>query len=91
MIKMKLVICNELGLHTRAASKLVNTSLHFSSEITITVLSSLITANCKSIMGLMMLGAGCGTSVEINVSGEDEEVASAAIKTLIESKFGENS
>ena len=58
-------------------------------DINLTVIESSVQANCKSIMGLMMLGASCGTSVKVTVSGQDEIEAAAAIKTLIQNRFGE--
>ena len=89
MIEMELVICNQLGLHARAASQVVSTSLKYASDINLIVIESSAQANCKSIMGLMMLGASCGTSVKVTVSGQDEIEAAAAIKTLIQNRFGE--
>ncbi|WP_119343614.1 HPr family phosphocarrier protein [Facilibium subflavum] len=89
MIEIDLVICNQLGLHARAASKLVSLSLRFASDINLRIMKNGLTANCKSIMGLMMLSAGCGTSVKVTVSGSDEVEAAKAIKALIENKFGE--
>ena len=86
---MELVICNQLGLHARAASQVVSTSLKYASDINLTVIESSIKANCKSIMGLMMLGASCGSSVKVTVSGQDEIEAAKAIKRLIQNRFGE--
>ena len=89
MIKNNLVICNKLGLHARAASKLVSLSLKFNSEITLTVNKSNITANCKSIMGIMMLEASYGTKITITTTGCDETESNKAVTTLISNKFGE--
>ena len=90
MIKLELVISNQLGLHARAASKLVNIALRYSSESVLELVSTGIQASCKSIMGIMMLGAGCGTSVLLQVEGNDEVSAMEALRDLIEMKFGED-
>ena len=87
MIKEKITIINKLGLHARAAAKLVHLASRFASE------SKLIrdnkTANGKSIMGVMMLAAGKGTELELLLEGPDEGEAIKAIRELINSKFGE--
>ena len=90
MIEMDLVICNQLGLHARASSQVVNTSLKYVSDITLTVVGSSIQANCKSIMSLLMLGAPYDTLVKVTVSGQDEIKAAKAIKRLIQNRFGED-
>lgn len=87
MIRKKLEITNKLGLHARAAAKLVQTASKFESHIEISHNSH--TANCKSIMGVMMLAATQNSWVEIQISGVDEENALAAISQLIENRFGE--
>ncbi|MBK2125173.1 HPr family phosphocarrier protein [Fangia hongkongensis] len=89
MIEVALVISNELGLHARASSKLVSLASKFASEITINALNEKMSANCKSIMGIMMLGIGVGTAVQLTFEGEDEFEASKAVKALIQDKFGE--
>jgi phosphocarrier protein HPr len=87
VIKRKIVVINKLGLHARAAAKLVQLTSRFASE------SQLIRgdriANGKSIMGVMMLAAGKGTEIELLVDGEDEEEAMDAICELINHRFGE--
>lgn len=85
-----LTLNNQLGLHARAASKLVNLALRFCSEIEVEVVNTGMKANCKSIMGLMMLGASYGTSIRFTAEGEDKHVALHAIHSLIQNKFGED-
>lgn len=91
MKAIDLVLINQLGLHARAASKLVNLALRFGSEIEVEVIKTGIKANCKSIMGLMMLGASCGTSIRLSAEGDDQEEALDAIRVLIQDRFGEES
>lgn len=83
-----LTIVNKLGLHARAAAKLVNTASHYSSEITIKRDSR--EANAKSIMGVMMLSAAKGCELTVVVDGNDEQAALGAIKSLVTSRFGES-
>ncbi len=87
MLRKKLQIINKLGLHARAAAKLVQTAAKFESHIEIS--RDGVSANCKSIMGVMMLAASQHTWVEIVVTGNDEEHALGAIETLIANRFGE--
>lgn len=89
MKEVDLVIINKLGLHARAASKLVNLALRFSSEIEMEIVRTGVRANCKSIMGLMMLGVGCGAPIRLRADGEDQEEALDAIRVLIQDRFGE--
>lgn len=87
MISKKLTIINKLGLHARAAAKLVNLTAKFESEIQIKKREQ--TVNGKSIMGLMMLAANKGTELTIVAIGEDEEHAISKIEGLVNDKFGE--
>ncbi|HED13424.1 MAG TPA: HPr family phosphocarrier protein [Gammaproteobacteria bacterium] len=87
MIKQQLTVINQLGLHARAAAKLVSTASGFSSTICITANEHKVDA--KSIMGIMMLAATCGTTVEITASGEDENAAMLAIEELFTEYFDE--
>lgn len=91
MREIELLLINELGLHTRAASKLVNLALRFTSEVEMEVIKTGVRTNCKSIMGLMMLGIGCGTSIRLTANGDDQEKALDAIRVLIQNRFGEES
>ena len=87
MQQLKLYIVNKLGLHARAAAKLVTVANRFASESRI--IKGNKTVNAKSIMGLMMLGANKGTEVEVQAEGEDETSALQAITTLINNRFDE--
>lgn len=87
MLRKKIQIINKLGLHARAAAKLVQTAAKFASHIEIQGNSR--TANAKSIMGVMMLAASQHTWVEVSAQGEDEEKALEAIETLMAARFGE--
>ena len=88
MQKKTVVIVNKLGLHARAAARFVETASAFDSDIEIS--SGENTVNGKSIMGLMMLAAARGSSVELIVRGRDEENALMALVKLIEDRFGED-
>jgi phosphocarrier protein HPr len=87
MIKSSITISNKLGLHARASAKLTKAASGFASEIHLSRNGRRV--NAKSIMGVMMLAAGLGSELEIEADGPDEEAATAAIRALIESKFGE--
>jgi phosphocarrier protein len=80
-------IINKLGLHARASAKLTQLATQFHSEIWLTRNGRRV--NAKSIMGVMMLAAGKGTSVSIEAEGVDAERALAALLGLIASKFDE--
>ena len=82
-----MLIQNELGLHARAATKLVQTASKFPCEITVTKDGHEV--NGKSIMGVLMLVASKGTSVTIKAKGDKAADAVAAIAALIDDKFGE--
>lgn len=82
------VITNKLGLHARAAAKLVEAAARFQS--TIEVRKDGETVDARSILGLMMLNARTGTRIELSVEGSDAPEALAAVQALIEAKFGED-
>jgi phosphocarrier protein len=82
-----LSIVNRLGLHARAASKLVNLAKRFHSEIRLEHGSA--KADAKSIMSVMLLAAPFGSEVTITVTGSDEAEAFEAVRTLICDRFGE--
>jgi phosphocarrier protein len=88
MIKSKATIINKLGLHARASSKLTKLAGSFRCEISMSRNDRRI--NAKSIMGVMMLAAGMGSVVEIEIEGEQEQEAMNALLALIADKFGEN-
>ena len=80
-------IVNRLGLHARAAAKLTHIASGFQSEIWLSRSGRRV--NAKSIMGVMMLAAGQGTSVVIEAEGADAQAAIDALLKLIADKFGE--
>ncbi len=87
MEKRKVTISNKLGLHARAAAKLVTVASGFASEVELARDNQKI--NAKSIMGVMMLAAAKGTKLVLTTSGEDETEAANELVSLIEMKFGE--
>jgi phosphocarrier protein len=87
MIKTTATISNKLGLHARASAKLTKLAGSYPCEVWMTKGGRRV--NAKSIMGVMMLAAGLGATVEIDVSGEGELEAVAALLALIDDKFGE--
>jgi phosphocarrier protein HPr len=87
MIKTPITISNKLGLHARASAKLTKLAGSFKSEIFMSRNGRRV--NAKSIMGVMMLAAGLGAEVELEVDGEDEAAATQALVQLFNDKFGE--
>ena len=87
MQSKELEIINPLGLHARAAAKLVQLSAGFASQIIISKDDK--TANAKSIMKVMMLAAARGSVVTIEIEGDDEIAAMEAVTALIKDGFGE--
>jgi len=87
MIQTTLTISNKLGLHARASGKLTKLAGSFRSTIFLSRNGRRVDA--KSIMGVMMLAAGLGATVEIEADGPDEAEALAALRALIDGKFGE--
>lgn len=87
MLRKEVTIINKLGLHARAASKFVTLASGFESDIRLARGSREV--NGKSIMGVMMLAAGRGTSLEIIADGADEEDAISLLDDLIKMRFGE--
>jgi phosphocarrier protein HPr len=87
MIKTTVTISNKLGLHARASAKLTKLAGSFASEVWMSRGDRRV--NAKSIMGVMMLAAGLGSTVEVETTGPDEQVAMDALIALINDKFGE--
>lgn len=87
MIEKEVVIKNKLGLHARAAVKLVNLANRFSSSVKI--IKDAMEIDGKSILGILTLAAGQGTKIILRVSGEDEHEALKALLSLINNKFDE--
>ena len=87
MQKMQLKVVNKLGLHARASAKFVQCVERF--QATVTVTRNAETVGGNSIMGLMMLAAGLGSTLELEADGADEAEAIDAIEKLFADKFGE--
>ena len=87
MLSVEAMIVNKLGLHARAAAKLTHLAGNYQCEIWLSRSGRRV--NAKSIMGVMMLAAGQGTTVVIEAEGSDAEQATAALTKLIADKFGE--
>ncbi len=87
MIKTSTTISNKLGLHARASAKLTKLAGSFPCDVWLTKGERRI--NAKSIMGVMMLAAGLGSTVELETDGAQEAEASTAILALLADKFGE--
>ena len=87
MVKAVVKISNRLGLHARASAKLTKLAGSFESDVFLSRNGRRV--NAKSIMGVMMLAAGLGSEVEVEVNGLDESRALDAIVGLVNDKFGE--
>lgn len=89
MIEKETEIVNRLGLHARAAAKLVHTAGSFQSRVTVERDGEEVDA--KSILGILLLAAGQGTQVTIRCEGNDEQEALRAVTDLIANRFDEES
>ena len=87
MIQTTTTISNKLGLHARASAKLTKLAGSFACEVWMSKGERRV--NAKSIMGVMMLAAGIGSTVVVETNGPDEQVAMDALLALINDKFGE--
>ena len=87
MIQTTTTISNKLGLHARASAKLTKLAGSFACEVWMSKGERRV--NAKSIMGVMMLAAGMGSTVMVETNGADEQVAMDALLALIGDKFGE--
>lgn len=87
MPRVEAEIINKLGLHARASAKLTQTASAFGSQIWLERNGRRV--NAKSIMGVMMLAAACGTTIQIDTEGPDANDAMQALLALIADKFGE--
>jgi phosphocarrier protein HPr len=86
--RRSVTICNQKGLHARAAARFVKTAAQFGAEIW--VRKNGTTVSGRSIMGLMMLAAASGTQIEITATGHDAAAAAETLARLIECKFDED-
>ena len=87
MVEQEITICNKLGLHARASAKLVQLTSQFAANVFLQFRGREI--NAKSIMGLMLLAAGKGSTLVVKVDGADEHQALAAVIDLFQRKFDE--
>ncbi len=88
LLTRTVTIVNQRGLHARAASKFAMTASQFGSEVTVEKDGQTVTG--VSIMGLMMLAAGIGSDITIQVRGDDAREAIDTLTALVEGRFGEN-
>ena len=89
MLERTLLIKQRLGLHARAAAKLVRVASAFQSQVQLRRLEGDVTADAKSILSVLMLAAGRGTELQASADGVDEEAAMDAIERLFAEGFGE--
>lgn len=87
MTQLSLKIVNEKGLHARASAKLVEVVEAFDARAEVS--KDGLSASGDSIMGLLMLAASNGSTIEITTSGEDEDALAEALTALVADKFGE--
>lgn len=88
VLRKRLIILNSRGLHARAAAKLVGVAERYSAHLTVS--RDGVPVPAVSIMGLMMLGAGQGSEIELSAEGWDAKEAIEAVAALIEAKFHED-
>ena len=88
MIEREVTIVNQLGMHARPAAQVVRTASAFTAEVEI--VREGMAVNAKSIMGVMMLAAECGSSVILRANGADEAAALEALAKLVAEGFGED-
>ena len=86
-LRREFVILNQYGMHARPAAQVVRLAATFASEIELSCQGQAV--NGKSIMGVMMLAAECGSTVKIRATGADEDAAVAALVDLFAAGFGE--
>jgi phosphocarrier protein HPr len=89
MIERTLTITGRLGLHARAAAKLVRLTSQFQSEVSLSRPDGSVTADAKSILSVLMLAASRGTELQVCAEGVDEELAVSAVAELFAQGFGE--
>ena len=87
MVERRVTVVNAHGIHARPAAEIVKTAARFTSSILLE--KDGLEVNGKSIMGVMMLAAECGSEVTIRAEGTDADAAVAALAALIAGKFGE--
>jgi phosphocarrier protein HPr len=87
MAQLTVELTNRLGLHARAAAKFVHTASQFSARVMVRHNDEEV--NGKSILGLLLLAAPCGSSLTVTATGNDEDSALSAIAALVHDRFGE--
>ena len=87
-LSREMLITNKRGLHARASAKFVQTVSGY--DATVHVTKDGTTVGGTSIMGLMMLGAACGTSIDVSVEGTEAPALAAALRELVAGRFGES-
>lgn len=87
MVEREITVSNRLGLHARAAAKLVQLSGRYAARVTLLCRGREV--NAQSILGVMMLAAGKGVQLAVRAEGDDEEAALAAVVDLFNRKFDE--
>lgn len=90
MIRQTLEVQNRLGLHARAAAKLVHLASGFQSQICLSREGEHQKIDSRSILGILMLAASKGTRLTVSIEGADEKEAARAIRHLFQEKFGES-
>ena len=88
MTSRQVKIRNRLGLHARAAARFVHTAARFQAKVTAGRDGRVM--DVKSILGILLLGASRGTTIEITAEGADEEEAVEALVALVDDRFGED-
>lgn len=89
MLKVKLKVINQLGLHARAAAQLVRLAGSFQSNLELKRTDNQVVADAKSILSVLTLAAAKGTNLELQIEGADEKKALAAIEKIFQEGFGE--
>lgn len=88
MSSSDVTIRNRLGLHARAAAKFVHLASRFHAQVRVAGGGRVVDG--KSIMGILLLAAACGTTITITTDGADEQAALSALRALVDSGFGED-
>ena len=88
MTSRSVTVVNRLGMHARAAAKFVHLATRFQAQVR--VARDAREMDGKSIMGILLLAAACGSTITITADGTDEDSAVEALKALVESGFGED-
>jgi phosphotransferase system HPr (HPr) family protein len=88
MTSRSVAVVNQLGMHARAAAKFVHLATRFQSQVRVARDGRQMDG--KSIMGILLLAAACGSAITITADGADEQEAVAALTALVESGFGED-